>query len=380
MSGSAKALFGNAKQIAVERGLAELRAGRPVIIQSASDSVVAIGVDGLTNASLIGFRQLCAPERPYLLITGRRARALGVDAEGPIGLAIGDLPDASAIFALAADREVRRRIETTPPPESASAAIVLAKLVQQLPALLVAPLTEAAPRSDPPLITVEAAAVLEFRRRTVESLSIAAEVGIPLEVGFPARFVAFRDRLGGTPLAVVIGQPDLAQPVAVRVHSACLTGDVFGSRRCDCGDQLRIALPQLKQYGGGIILYLEQEGRGLGLVNKIRTYQLQDAGLDTVDANTVLGFEDDERDYAIAVRMLQALGCTRVRLLTNNPAKLDGLSDAGIDVSARVPLHGAITDDNRRYLAAKATRAGHKLEHLMDTLIDSADGARKKRS
>ena len=154
----------------------------------------------------------------------------------------------------------------------------------------------------------------------------------------------------------------------VRLHSACLTGDVFGSRRCDCGDQLRLALPQLEQQGGGIILYLEQEGRGLGLANKIRTYQLQDAGLDTVDANTVLGFDDDERDYGVAVRMLQMLGCTRVRLLTNNPAKLEGLSHAGIDVSGRVPLQGPINSDNRRYLTAKATRAGHKLDHVLGVL------------
>jgi GTP cyclohydrolase II len=379
MSGSKNALFGNAKQICVERGLAELRAGRPVIIQSASRSVVIIGVDGLSNSSLVAFRHLCAPDRPCLLITSRRARALGLDAEGPMGLAIGDLPDAAAIFALAADRQITRRLEVVPAPESASAAIVLAKLAQQLPALLVAPLTEPARRSEPSLIVVEADAVLEFRRRAVESLSVAAEVSIPLHAGFPARFVAFRDGLGGTPLAVIVGQPDLTQPVPVRLHSACLTGDVFGSRRCDCGDQLRIALPQLKHHGGGIILYLEQEGRGLGLVNKIRTYQLQDAGLDTVDANTVLGFDDDERDYGTAVRMLQVLGCTRVRLLTNNPAKLDGLSDAGIDVSARVPLHGAITADNRRYLAAKAKRAGHKLEHLFDALAESADGALKNR-
>jgi GTP cyclohydrolase II len=174
---------------------------------------------------------------------------------------------------------------------------------------------------------------------------------------------------------VIVGKPDLAQPVAVRLHSACLTGDVFGSRRCDCGDQLRLALAQFEQHGGGIILYLEQEGRGLGLANKIRTYQLQDAGLDTVDANTVLGFDDDERDYGLAVRVLQMLGCTRVRLLTNNPAKLEGLSRAGMDVFGRVPLQGPINADNRRYLAAKATRAGHKLDHILGTLSDPGDGS-----
>ena len=131
--------------------------------------------------------------------------------------------------------------------------------------------------------------------------------------------------------------------------------------------------PSSRSRAAAIILYLEQEGRGLGLANKIRTYQLQDAGLDTVDANTVLGFDDDERDYGVAVRMLQMLGCTRVRLLTNNPAKLDGLSHAGIDVSGRVPLHGPINADNRRYLTAKATRAGHQLDHLLGALADAGE-------
>ena len=143
----------------------------------------------------------------------------------------------------------------------------------------------------------------------------------------------FRDVIGGSSVAVVVGKPDFSKPVPVRLHSACLTGDVFGSRRCDCGDQLKLALARLDEAGGGVILYLDQEGRGVGLVNKMRAYQLQDEGLDTVDANTTLGFDDDERDYGIAARMLEMLGCTRVRLLTNNPAKLEGVSAAGIDVS-----------------------------------------------
>ena len=183
--------------------------------------------------------------------------------------------------------------------------------------------------------------------------------------------MVFRDVIGGSSIAIIVGTPDTSQPVPVRLHSACLTGDVFGSRRCDCGDQLRLALRRLDEEGGGIILYLEQEGRGLGLANKMRTYQLQDAGLDTLDANTALGFDDDERDYGIAARMLQMLGCTRVALLTNNPAKLDGLADAGIEISGRIPLHGPINADNRRYLTAKATRAGHKLDHLLTALAES---------
>ena len=165
----------------------------------------------------------------------------------------------------------------------------------------------------------------------------------------------------------------MSKPVPVRLHSACLTGDVFGSRRCDCGDQLKIALARLEDIGGGIILYLAQEGRGLGLANKMRTYQMQDDGLDTVDANTTLGFDDDERDYGIAARMLQILHCTRIALLTNNPAKLDGLGKAGIEIVRRIALEAPINADNRRYLTAKAARAGHHLDHLMASLADPGE-------
>jgi GTP cyclohydrolase II len=347
-------------------------------VASDDERVLALPVDGMTGQGLASFRTLCAPGRPHLLVTARRARALGLDAVGPTGLAIGDLHDAAAIFSLAAEAQVTRHLEVVPVSATAPAAIELAKLAQLLPALLVGNGRMAAVDAhDPPLVSVAADAVAQFRRAAIKSLAVVAETAIPLNGGIPARFVVFRDAIGGTPIAVIVGQPDLSQPVSVRLHSACLTGDVFGSRRCDCGDQLRLALPQLEQHGGGIILYLEQEGRGLGLANKIRAYQLQEAGLDTVDANTVLGFDDDERDYGVAVRMLQLLGCTRVRLLTNNPAKLDGLSHAGIDVSGRVPLHGPINSDNRRYLTAKATRAGHQLDHILGVLAEPSEEPRE---
>lgn len=139
---------------------------------------------------------------------------------------------------------------------------------------------------------------------------------------------------------------------------------MFGSRRCDCGDQLALALTRLKDLGGGIILYLAQEGRGLGLANKMRAYRLQDEGLDTLDANTMLGFNDDERDYGVAARMLRMLNCSRILLLTNNPAKLDGLTQAGIEISARIQLEAPINPHNRRYLSTKAARSGHQLFKL----------------
>ncbi len=137
---------------------------------------------------------------------------------------------------------------------------------------------------------------------------------------------------------------------------------------------------RLDEEGGGIILYLEQEGRGLGLANKIRAYKLQDDGFDTLDANIALGFEDDERDYGVAARMLQILGCPRVKLLTNNPAKLDGLSQAGIEIAGRIPLHGPVNADNRRYLTAKAVRAGHKLDHLLSARLPNQRQHRSSRS
>jgi GTP cyclohydrolase II len=373
MSGRTKAsLLGERAQVAVERALSEFRSGRPVLITSASDAITALPVDGMTEAMLVAFHLLSRPVRPFLLVTARRARAMGVEASGPTGIALAELCSADEIFSLAAATQVSRRFEFVPAGAGAGAAIELAKHALRLPALLIGAGNSAAVRTcEPPLLAVPAEAVAQYRHASAAALSFAAEATIPLS-GFSARFVVFRDGVGGTPIAVIVGSPDLAQPVAVRLHSACLTGDVFGSRRCDCGDQLRLALTQLAQHGGGIVLYLEQEGRGLGLANKIRAYQLQDEGLDTVDANSVLGFDDDERDYGIAVRMLQMLGCTRVRLMTNNPRKLDELSRAGIDVRGRVPLHGPINADNRRYLAAKATRSGHHLDHVLGALAEPA--------
>ena len=178
--------------------------------------------------------------------------------------------------------------------------------------------------------------------------------------------------MGGSQVAIIVGKPDFTNAVPVRLHSACLTGDVFGSRRCDCGDQLRLAVALLEDLGGGVILYLAQEGRGLGLTNKMRTYQLQDDGLDTFDANTTLGFDDDERDYGIAAHMLRTLNCTRIVLLTNNPAKLDGLTKAGIEIASRMPLDAPVNADNRRYMTAKAARAGHQFDHLTASLADQS--------
>jgi GTP cyclohydrolase II len=273
------------------------------------------------------------------------------------------------VFSLAAEARAQAGIAAKPASATARHALDLAKFALQLPAVLAAqarPGAEAA--FDPPLVTVAGDAVPHFHRAAVGSLKMVGEARVPLAEGVKTRFVIFRDGVGGESAAVVVGMPNFAKPVPVRLHSACLTGDVFGSRRCDCGDQLKLALSRLAEIGGGVILYLDQEGRGLGLVNKMRAYALQDGGLDTVDANTTLGFDDDERDYAIAARMLELLGCTRVRLLTNNPAKISGLAESGIEIAERLPLVAPVNRDNHRYLAAKAARAGHSLDHLLESL------------
>jgi len=369
-------VFGSPDRVLVKRALAEFRSNRPVVFSSQTGKFhIALPVDSLDAARMRAFDHLCAPAKPKLVVTARRARSLGIETNDSVALALPQGCDAAAIGSLVADANSDEQAEVDGPADSnAIAAIELAKIAQRLPALLVAEIdSPASALIEPPLVVVPADAVMKLGRADLHSLEIASEANVPLQGGISSRFVVFRDSIGGGSVAVIVGKPDLSKPVPVRLHSACLTGDVFGSSRCDCGDQLRLATKRLNEEGGGIILYLEQEGRGLGLANKMRAYALQDEGLDTVDANTTLGFDDDERDYGIAAHMLQKLGCARVYLMTNNPAKLDGLSGLGIEVVGRKPLHAPINAHNRRYMTAKAMRAGHKLDHLIAAIAAEAD-------
>jgi GTP cyclohydrolase II len=368
-------VFGSPDRVLVKRALAEFRSNRPVTFSQGGRFLIALPVDGLDAARLHALEHLVAPATPKLVVTKRRARTLGIETDHSVTLALPKLGGAEAILSLVEDANSDEHVELAGPADgNAVAAIELAKIAQRLPALLIAEIdSPASALTEPPLIVVPADAVMKFGRGDIHSLEIVSEANVPLAGGISTRFVVFRDSIGGGSAAVIVGKPDLSKTVPVRLHSACLTGDVFGSSRCDCGDQLKLATKRLNEEGGGIILYLEQEGRGLGLANKMRAYALQDEGLDTVDANTTLGFDDDERDYGIAARMLQKLGCTRVYLMTNNPAKLDGLTDLGIDVVGRVPLHAPINAHNRRYMTAKAMRAGHKLDHLIATLAEAGD-------
>jgi 3,4-dihydroxy 2-butanone 4-phosphate synthase/GTP cyclohydrolase II len=211
------------------------------------------------------------------------------------------------------------------------------------------------------LVTV--ADLVEYRRRHEQLVERGASVRLPTEHG-EFRAVAFREKLTGkTHVALVKGEVDGVEDVLVRVHSECLTGDVFHSLRCDCGEQLELALGQIEAEGRGVLLYMAQEGRGIGLINKLRAYELQERGLDTVEANVELGFPADARDYGIGNQILADLGLTTIRILTNNPKKLTGIDGFGLTVVGQVPIEVPPNAENRRYLATKRAKLGHRLHH-----------------
>ena len=213
------------------------------------------------------------------------------------------------------------------------------------------------------LISIEQ--LIEYRRRTERQLSRQARTKIPNAYGQWQAF-GYRHEIDGTEyVALVLGDVVGGADVLTRLHSECLTGDVFGSLRCDCGAQLDSAMAAISAEGRGVVLYLRgHEGRGVGLLSKLQAYELQDAGADTVDANTELGLPVDAREYSAGAQMLADLGVRSVRLLTNNPAKVSGLTDGGVDVTARVPLAAAVTPYNLHYLVTKRDKLGHQIQNL----------------
>jgi 3,4-dihydroxy 2-butanone 4-phosphate synthase / GTP cyclohydrolase II len=209
------------------------------------------------------------------------------------------------------------------------------------------------------LITIEQ--LIEYRKKHDVLVSREAEIRMPTEFG-EFRMIGYTERLTGLEhLALIKGEIRAGSTVPVRIHSECMTGDVFGSRRCDCGPQLHAALRQMEEEGEGVLLYMRQEGRGIGLINKLKAYRLQEEGLDTVEANERLGFPDDLRDYATAAQMLKDLNIGEVRLMTNNPRKVDGLTRYGIRITERLPIEMEPVQENQHYLNTKMEKLGHLL-------------------
>ncbi len=239
-------------------------------------------------------------------------------------------------------------------PASAAAAVRLCKLAGLLPACIARPGTAK--------VEIDAKDVLAYDEEIVRTLKIVTRARVPLEGAEKTELVAFRAGDGQPEhYAILIGAPPTAKPVLARLHSECFTGDLLGSLKCDCGSQLRGAVAAIAKAGGGVLLYLAQEGRGIGLINKLRAYRLQDQGFDTMQANERLGFEADERLYGIAARMLELLGYGSVRLMTNNPDKVAALEAAGVKVTARVRHSFPGNAHNKAYLRTKAEKAGHLL-------------------
>ena len=358
---------------ALANAVTALRRGEPVLIRDNQISVLAVAAELATEEHLRRLRVISqAPAR--IVLTRRRAVALGLapreNLAGALTIAVSPEMPAAVIRNLA-DPGASLGVEPPgfgPAPVAAKggalAAVGLAKLASLLPAALVMRLGKnevplLARRGDVTMIEAETV----FRRSAATAgLERVAEARVPLADAEDARLIAFRPRDGGLEhLAILIGSPDQAAPVLVRLHSECFTGDLLASLRCDCGDQLRGGIAAIAQAGGGVLLYLAQEGRGIGLVNKLRAYRLQDSGFDTLDANEQLGFDADERVYLPAAEMLRQLGFGIVRLLTNNPDKVAALERYGIRVAERVPHVFPSNGHNARYLLTKATRSGHFL-------------------
>ena len=356
---------------AVHRAAAELRRGTPVVLTGESSLILlaaeTAGPHGLAELAAL------AAEPPVLLLAPVRAAAVlhRPLEQGTPAVALRlttDLFAPGPLRGLAdptVDELLPTQPEAAPVPDLAPAALVLAKLARLLPAVLAAPIASSAEAEAVQLglLSIPAADLAAYPVAAAAGLRQVASARVPLENAPDTRVIAFRTEGAGIEhLAIIIGQPETADAPLVRIHSECFTGDLLGSLRCDCGPQLRGAIARMAGEGAGALLYLAQEGRNIGLVNKLRAYTLQDRGLDTLDANRALGWGADERNFLIAATMLEALGISRIRLLTNNPDKLAAMTACGVDVIGRESHAIAPNGENDHYLATKAERFGHLLD------------------
>ncbi|MEQ9812894.1 MAG: GTP cyclohydrolase II, partial [Azospirillaceae bacterium] len=358
---------------AVDRAIGDLRRGDPVLLRpDTGPALLTLAAETATDAALTRVEDLSGMV-PRVLITGQRAAALGIaEATGsavvlePEGPLTGDLlrgfADPLEPPPTADPAGIPRRLVAPGSRDGLMAATRILKLARLLPAAAFVPVDRpiGAERlsQTTDILSVAAYDIDHYEQHAARSLARVVAARVPLKDAEVTDIVAFRPNDGGQEhLAIVIGEPDVARPVLVRLHSECLTGDLLGSLRCDCGDQLRGAITEIAAEGSGILLYLQQEGRGIGLINKLRAYRLQDADIDTVDANEMLGYDADERIYLPAAEMLARLGVGRVRLMTNNPEKLGQLAQHGIDVVARVPHVFQANGHNEFYLRTKKERS-----------------------
>lgn len=368
--------------LAVDRCVSELRRGRMVCVRGGAGIAALVqAAEAVTDKGLERLATV-ARQEVKLAITARRAVVLGLTGKAgmkgaPITLGCARGWQAQTVLELAdplSDFTIDQKncgaldVAEAEIYGCQAAAIGLAKIARLLPAALVAEIAD--PDAEDVdawairhgLLIVDAGDVFQYEHTQARTLKAVSEASVPLLDSHDSRIIAFRPDDGGLEhLAIIIGAPAAHsdQPVLTRLHSECFTGDLLGSLRCDCGDQLRGAITEIARVGGGVLLYLAQEGRGIGLVNKLRAYELQDRGFDTMDANEQLGFDADERIYLPAAEMLHQLGFTTVRLMTNNPAKIEALSACGVKIVERVEHAFPANKHNEHYLKTKAARGGH---------------------
>ncbi|XVJ69736.1 MAG: GTP cyclohydrolase II [Rhizobacter sp.] len=354
----------------VDRAKLELRHGRSLCLSSHATEPVLFWVLAIEALSETTWEHLQSTGLAWRVVfTAERLHALGwQQASTARSMQLARHASWSDVQALAAVQAHTPRLDLLSDPQVASNAaesvLWLTKQARLTPALLMAqwPTDEAAAVSTGLLSISESdieQAQTHQEKHTGHELLRISDAQLPLAGVGSCTAVLFHEALGESEhVAMVVGEPDFSQPVQVRLHSSCLTGDIFGSLRCDCGEQLQRALAQLSVQGG-VLLYLSQEGRGTGLANKLRAYRLQDTGLDTIDADRHLGFKGDERSFQVAISMLRQLGISQVKLLTNNPKKIEALRSGGIQVVERIALIPPTNPHNERYIRTKTERAGH---------------------
>lgn len=348
----------------VQNAITAIRLGEPFLIEDEGTHHFCLGIDGITNQSFVSFTNEQFGRSPVLILSSERSAALGFDKTSPIAMSLTPSDTTDSLYAIAASHPAK--ISKRPVYEQANALTALDLLIKtkHLPAcLFYSNISNPQPLIERGVVVISKQTIELYESAKIKSLRRKSEAPIPVRGGINTRMVVFEYATGENEIALVVGKPDITKELPIRIHSACATGDIFGSERCDCGDQLRLAIEKLDALGGGAVLYLDQEGRGIGLVNKIRAYDLQDQSLDTVDANRTLGFEDDMRDYAVAANMVHALGWSAVSILTNNPNKVSALEKYKLEVVNRISHQAPMNENNSHYLRTKAKRSGHFLKY-----------------
>lgn len=352
----------------IARMRADLRMGVPILVSSGDDVWMAAAVETLHEDRLQHFREFC--DDLELAITERRAKTLAARAYDGDLARIHVPKDANSGWLLSVANPVDDLQKPMKGPFAAirdgdaephRLVLTICKQARLLPAAVLVKITPETAKELFYLHRLPIESIGPCLRKS-SPLALVSAANVPLEISQNSKVHVFRPDDGGIEhYAIEIGDPKRNEPVLSRLHSACFTGDIIGSLKCDCGPQLNAAMQQISDFGSGVLLYMNQEGRGIGLANKMRAYALQSQGFDTVEANHRLGFEDDERDFQQGAEILKSLGFNSVRLMTNNPKKVERMNSAGVMVTKRVALHVGHNPLNKKYLETKAKKSGHLL-------------------